>query len=563
MRTLRRLLLLGALAALAGLLPALNASASTQRTAGGAPVTMAATSITTTSAVLNGRYGFTGNTFAHFQYGLTTMYGSHVVAAGPVTPNTVDSVLVTGLTPNTTYNFRYVQGAATPGFGNPGPNLTFTTLSDGSTTAAPRDESADLAIAKSQSAETVTAGGSVTFTLTITHRAGARAFDVGLTDRMPAGLAVTSVTTTKGSCTTEVLCTIGEMGTGETVTVRITATANVVGTIVNTATVGASNPDPNVALNNSARVVLNVRPQVSARTLSLTSTTRVAGGGSATDAGREYAAAIRGALTSAQAACVADVTLVVSQGATADTLVQIGTVTTNATGAIDGRTFIPGTGRFFQVSVAATEGATVSCTAASARFEIAPPSITRSITAEAERGTSFNTIDTVTISGRLTASSPFCSRFITVSWEMLNPPRNFQRPTEVPRTKADGTFSFQLTNPPRLSQSPDNKMETSGIEIKAMRVTWPPLPYPNAGSRALCSTGGSLLQTAQGDLLPQTDATPLNTYSASLIETKVGTSTSFPGPLSSFLPVPVSSFFHSLQVPCLLKSPHAAPCKVP
>lgn len=124
-------------------------------------------------------------------------------------------------------------------------------------------------------------------------------------------------------------------------------------------------------------------------------------------------------------------------------------------------------------------------------------------------------------------------------------------------------FSFQLTNPPRLSQSPDIKMETSGIEIKAMRVTWPPLPYPNAGSRALCSTGGSLLQTAQGDLLPQTDATPLNTYSASLIETKVGTSTSFPGPLSSFLPVPVSSFFHSLQVPCLLKSPHAAPCKVP
>jgi hypothetical protein len=100
-------------------------------------------------------------------------------------------------------------------------------------------------------------------------------------------------------------------------------------------------------------------------------------------------------------------------------------------------------------------------------------------------------------------------------------------------------FSFQLTNPPRLSQSPDIKIEMSGIEIKSTRVTGPPLPYPNAGSRALCSTGGVLLQTAQGDLLPQKDATPLNTYSASLIETKVGTSTSFPGPLSSFLPAPV------------------------
>jgi hypothetical protein len=124
-------------------------------------------------------------------------------------------------------------------------------------------------------------------------------------------------------------------------------------------------------------------------------------------------------------------------------------------------------------------------------------------------------------------------------------------------------FSFQLTNPPRLSQSPDIKMEMSGIEIKSTRVTGPPLPYPNAGSRALCSTGGALLQTAQGDLLPHKDATALNTYSASLIETKVGTSTNFPGPPSSFLPVPVSSFFHLLQVPCLLKSPHAALCKMP
>jgi len=116
-------------------------------------------------------------------------------------------------------------------------------------------------------------------------------------------------------------------------------------------------------------------------------------------------------------------------------------------------------------------------------------------------------------------------------------------------------FSFQLTNPPRLSQSPDIRMQTSGIEIQATRVTKPPLPFPNSGSRALCSTGGALLQTAQGDLLPREDATPLNTYSASLVQTKLGTSTNFPGLLlppflPPFLPArpcvmsPVTLFIH-------------------
>ena len=94
-------------------------------------------------------------------------------------------------------------------------------------------------------------------------------------------------------------------------------------------------------------------------------------------------------------------------------------------------------------------------------------------------------------------------------------------------------FSFQLRNPSRMSQSPDILMSTSGIVIDPTYVSKEPLPYPNAGSRGLCSTGGSLLGTTQGDLLPEDDATPLNTYSPSLIKTKIGASSNAPGAVNT------------------------------
>lgn len=92
--------------------------------------TAAATSITSTGAVLNGTVIAYGNSTAvTFDHGATTSYGTNV--AGTPTPvtgssNTAVSATLSGLTPGATYHFR-VNGASLAGTGN-GNDLTFTTL---------------------------------------------------------------------------------------------------------------------------------------------------------------------------------------------------------------------------------------------------------------------------------------------------------------------------------------------------------------------------------------------------------------------------------------------------
>ena len=99
-----------------------------------APVatTLAATSITGSSATVNGTVNAVGGSATvTFEYGLTTSYGSTVTATpSPVTGTTVTSVTaaLTGLAPGTTY--RYRVNATTAGGTTNGADHTFTTLSD-------------------------------------------------------------------------------------------------------------------------------------------------------------------------------------------------------------------------------------------------------------------------------------------------------------------------------------------------------------------------------------------------------------------------------------------------
>ncbi|HRT81410.1 MAG TPA: fibronectin type III domain-containing protein, partial [Bacteroidales bacterium] len=103
--------------------------------------TSAASSITTTSATLNATIntnGFSTTTF--FNYGLTTDYSNKNI---PGTPSTIASgssavtLDITGLTPNTLYNF---QAGGTNVYGTTyGANLTFTTLSKAPTVGDPNN----------------------------------------------------------------------------------------------------------------------------------------------------------------------------------------------------------------------------------------------------------------------------------------------------------------------------------------------------------------------------------------------------------------------------------------
>jgi phosphodiesterase/alkaline phosphatase D-like protein len=92
--------------------------------------TAAATNVGVTTATLNGQVNANNDsTTVTFEYGLTTAYGTVVTAdQSPVTgsTNTVVSVDLTGLTPDTIYHYRAV-GQNSAGTAN-GADMTFTTL---------------------------------------------------------------------------------------------------------------------------------------------------------------------------------------------------------------------------------------------------------------------------------------------------------------------------------------------------------------------------------------------------------------------------------------------------
>ncbi|MGH2490352.1 MAG: hypothetical protein ACRDF9_02485, partial [Candidatus Limnocylindria bacterium] len=124
--------------------------------------------------------------------------------------------------------------------------------------------SADLVIVKSDSPDPVTAGSDVTYTLTVANAGPSDAQSVTLSDTVPAGTTFISFAQTVGpifTCTTPAAGGMGTVGCSA-VTVAAGASAaflfvvNVIAstpagaTISNTATVGASTSDPDLA-NNS------------------------------------------------------------------------------------------------------------------------------------------------------------------------------------------------------------------------------------------------------------------------------------------------------------------------
>ena len=256
---LRNILLLGA-AALVALSIAAGAFGAAQRSSGCSVVTAAATAITQNSATLHGHLSCGSGTMT-YKYGATTAYGSTASVTSPASGTADQPVTITGLAPGRTYHFAFDVSGIT------GTDFSFTTL------GSPSDESADLAITQSVIPGSVGAGGSVTYTLVATNVAGATALGVTVRDALPAGLAFVSASTTKGSCTKEVSCSIGSLDKGESATVTIVATANVAGSIVNVAEVGATNPDPNVGANNRASTTVTVTAPAAATTTAGTTTT--------------------------------------------------------------------------------------------------------------------------------------------------------------------------------------------------------------------------------------------------------------------------------------------------
>jgi uncharacterized repeat protein (TIGR01451 family) len=114
---------------------------------------------------------------------------------------------------------------------------------------------ADLAVTKSDSPDPVSRGGTLTYSAVVTNQGLNPAVAVSLNDQLPANVRFVSVTPSAGSCAEAngtVTCSLGDIATGGSETITITATARRPGTVTNTAQVSSLSPDPNLANNTDS-----------------------------------------------------------------------------------------------------------------------------------------------------------------------------------------------------------------------------------------------------------------------------------------------------------------------
>ena len=114
--------------------------------------------------------------------------------------------------------------------------------------------SADLVISKRNSPDPVVAGTALTSTITVGNNGPSPATGVVVTDDLPAGVTGIVATSSQGSCTTAVSCSVGTVPAGATVTVTVRASVppdSTAGSLTDVARVSADTADPDPT-NNTA-----------------------------------------------------------------------------------------------------------------------------------------------------------------------------------------------------------------------------------------------------------------------------------------------------------------------
>jgi uncharacterized repeat protein (TIGR01451 family) len=127
---------------------------------------------------------------------------------------------------------------------------------------------ADLAIEKTASPSTVTAGGQVTYTLAVKNNGPNDATGVIVLDHPPPGLSILSAEPSQGTCVhaSVVLCSLGQVLNGASAQILVTANIapSASGALTNTATATGGQTDPNPA-NNTSSATIDVTPLTPAR----------------------------------------------------------------------------------------------------------------------------------------------------------------------------------------------------------------------------------------------------------------------------------------------------------
>jgi uncharacterized repeat protein (TIGR01451 family) len=139
-------------------------------------------------------------------------------------------------------------------------NTANNTATTSTTVNAP---SANLSISLSDSPDPVQVGSNLTYTVNVFNNGPSTATGVTVTDSLPSSVTFVSVTSTQGTCTgtSAITCNLGTLNSGTSARVIIVVTPTRAGTITNTASVTATEPDPNQANNTASQNTTVLAPR--------------------------------------------------------------------------------------------------------------------------------------------------------------------------------------------------------------------------------------------------------------------------------------------------------------
>ena len=121
--------------------------------------------------------------------------------------------------------------------------------------------SADLALTKTASPNPGQVGVPLSYRLVVTNNGPAAATNVQVSDTLPSGVSFVSTSTTQGTCsgTSAISCNLGGLAVGTSAIVTVVVTPASAGQLVNSATVSATEADPD-STNNTASTTTLVQP---------------------------------------------------------------------------------------------------------------------------------------------------------------------------------------------------------------------------------------------------------------------------------------------------------------
>ena len=155
------------------------------------------------------------------------------------------------LTQTTTITQTTVNTATWTAY-NPGPTDVVSDT-DTATVMVQTAEAADLSLTKTDSPDPVIVGQTLTYTLAVNNAGPSNAATVTVTDTLPGGVTLQSVSSSQGGCAA-LPCTLGTVNASgaATVTVVVAVNTGTTGTLTNTAGVSSATPDPNPANNTDS-----------------------------------------------------------------------------------------------------------------------------------------------------------------------------------------------------------------------------------------------------------------------------------------------------------------------